>query len=397
MDQDRGFSVLETLLAVALTITVAVGAFALLDSAEAAFSGVPEIADVQQRLRVGTDTLAAALMIAGAGPDAGPHAGALHRLFAPVLPYRMGYAGNAPPGSFTTDTITVLFVPPAAAETTASLPVMAGNPALKVNAGAACPRTPDGMPKPICGFEPGTTVLIADEAGRHDVFTVTAVDGDVAQLAVHKPPGEADTIYPVGSLVVEIVARTFALRTDGTKGVYQLISDDGSDRADVPVVNDVIAVKFEYFGDPEPPILIAPVDDPTGPWTSYGPRPPPLGVRSTAYPEGENCTFARDEGGRVGPRLAALEATSSLQKLTAGQLSDGPWCPDAGSADRYDADLLRIRAIAVTLRLQSALEALRGPAGQLFLHPGSARDSRRWVPDREVRFLVTPRNLNAAR
>jgi hypothetical protein len=395
--RDRGFSIVETLLALALTMVVAAGAFALLDSAQAAFSAVPEIADVQQRLRVAADTVAAALLMAGAGPASGPHAGSLHMLFAPVLPYRVGYRRNAPPGSFATDTITVLFVPPAAAEATASVPVTAGNAALRVNTGAACLRDRDGTPKPTCGFRPGTTVLIADEAGRHDVFTVTAVDGDVAQLAVHKPPGEADTVYPAGSLVVEIVARTYTLRTDAASGIDQLVSYDGSDRADVPVVDDVVGVEFEYFGDPDPPILIAAPEDPIGPWTSYGPRAPPVDAKVAGYPEGENCTFARDDSGRVVPRLAALGGGSSLVKLTAGQLADGPWCPDADSVDRYDADLLRIRAIAVTIRLQSALEVLRGAASPLFLHAGSARDSRRWVPDREARFLVTPRNLNPAR
>ena len=235
MHHDRGFSVLETVLAVALTMVVAAAALVLLDPAEAAFSAVPETADLQQRLRVAADTLSAALMMAGAGPASGRYAGGLHRLFAPVLPYRTGYRGNALPGSFTADTVTILFVPSHAVQTTTSIPVTAGNAALRVNAGAACPRDSDGTPRPLCGFEAGTTILIADEAGRHDVFTIAAVEGDVAQLAVHRPPGDADTTYPAGSLVIEVVARTFARRTDTVKGLNQLVSYDGSDRADVPV------------------------------------------------------------------------------------------------------------------------------------------------------------------
>src|SRR5438045_2164376 len=248
-------------------MVVAAAAFALLDPAEAAFSAVPETADMQQRLRVAADTLSAALMMAEAGPASGRY------------------------------------------------------------------------------------------AGRHDVFTVAAVEGDVAQLAVHRPPGDADTTYPAGSLVIEVVARTFARRTDTVKGLNQLVSYDGSDRADVPVADDLVAMKFDYYGDPDPPTLIVPPENPAGPWTSYGPAPPKIGVQSTAYPEGENCIFARDEAGRVVPRLAQLGSTSALVYLTATQLSDGPWCPDGGSADRYDADLLRIRGSGVTLRVQSALDA----------------------------------------
>src|SRR6266581_1778490 len=196
MDRERGFSMIEVVLAAALTLVVATVVFALLEPAGGAFSVVPEVSDLQQRLRVATDTLSRNLMMAGAGPSSGKQAGELQALFAPVLPYRRGAVGNAPAGSFTTDTITLLSVPPAAAQATTSVPVAAANAALRVNADSACHRNPDGTPKPLCGFEPGTSVLIVDDAGRYDVFTVVAVDADIAQLAVNKPSAEADAIYP---------------------------------------------------------------------------------------------------------------------------------------------------------------------------------------------------------
>ena len=123
-------------------------------------------------------------------------------------------------------------------------------------------------------------------------------------------------------------------------------------------------------------------------------------MRWTAYPEGENCAFTVDASGNRVPRLAILGDGSNahaLVRLTEAQLSDGPWCPDAASPDRFDADLLRIRAIAVTLRVQAALAALRGPAGTLFANAGTSANGSRWVPDQEVRFEVAPRNLNLAR
>jgi hypothetical protein len=83
--------------------------------------------------------------------------------------------------------------------------------------------------------------------------------------------------------------------------------------------------------------------------------------------------------------------------MSAAELSDGPWVPDDRSPARWDADLLRVRAIAVTLRLQAASAALRGPAGVLFAYGGTATSARRWVPDVEVRVQVAPRNLNLAR
>ena len=100
------------------------------------------------------------------------------------------------------------------------------------------------------------------------------------------------------------------------------------------------------------------------------------------------------------PRLAVLGASgpaSALVPLTDTQLTDGPWCPDETNANRWDADLLRIRKIGVTLRVQAANAALRGPAGVLFAHGGTSRSRNRWLPDLQVRFDVTPRNMEFGR
>jgi len=78
-------------------------------------------------------------------------------------------------------------------------------------------------------------------------------------------------------------------------------------------------------------------------------------------------------------------------------LTDGPWCPTAASENRWDADLLRIRKIVATVRVQAAAAALRGPASALFSTAGSSTSSDRWVPDQEIRFEVSPRNLNLGR
>jgi hypothetical protein len=79
--------------------------------------------------------------------------------------------------------------------------------------------------------------------------------------------------------------------------------------------------------------------------------------------------------------------------VPAADLVDGPWRPDAASDLRWDADLLRIRTVGVTIRLESALLMSRGPAGALFANGGTARDPRAWVPDQTIRFQIAPRNL----
>jgi hypothetical protein len=202
------------------------------------------------------------------------------------------------------------------------------------------------------------------------------------------PPGtvKSDTITALGPGV-----HTYWLKRDDANAVYQLMSYAGGISFDVPVVDHVVLLAFTYEGDPQPPTVVRPLDDPQGPWTSYGPAPPlaavpPFGPR-------ENCAFV-DNGTTIpDPRLGILSGGSGPVPLTAAQLTDGPWCPDDGAAERWDADLLRVRSIGVSLRVQAALASLRGPAGQLFLHAGTASAASRWAPDISIRFRVSPRNL----
>jgi hypothetical protein len=114
------------------------------------------------------------------------------------------------------------------------------------------------------------------------------------------------------------------------------------------------------------------------------------------YPVGENCAFQVLDG-RHAPRLADLSPGSTrLVPLPAAMLTDGPWCPSPTSPARFDADLLRIRQVRVTLRVQAAARMLRG-TGALFAHGGYAKGGEMWVPDQELRFDVSPRNLNLGR
>jgi hypothetical protein len=83
--------------------------------------------------------------------------------------------------------------------------------------------------------------------------------------------------------------------------------------------------------------------------------------------------------------------------ITEQMLSDGPWCPDANKPNRFDADLLRVRRVRVTLRVQVGLDRLRGADALRFAKPGTATQSARMVPDQEISFDVTPRNMNLGR
>ena len=132
---------------------------------------------MQQRLRVASDTLYTDLVMAGGGAYIGRQAGPLNYFFAPVLPFRDGVINADPAGTFKTGTITLMYVPSTSAQTSISQPMPDASAALKVNVEPGCPQN-DSM----CGFQPGMTVLIYDESGAYDTFTITAVQGGAGYL-----------------------------------------------------------------------------------------------------------------------------------------------------------------------------------------------------------------------
>ena len=399
MHGDQGFSLTELIIATAIMLVVTGSVFALVNVAEGAFSAQPEISDMQQRLRVGADTLSKDLIMAGAGAYLGKQAGSLHYSFAPVLPFRQGAVGDDSPSMFVSSSdvraplsssnrITIIYVPSTTAQTTLAADLTPASLTLQVASESDCPIGVN-----LCGFTKDMSVLVYDDYGNYDMFSVTSVTDNTAQLSVNKPGDAATTTYKAGTKVVEAVSHTYYLKP----ATNQLMHYDGTSNADEPVLDNVVGLWFEYYGDPSPPMLIKPVTDPTGPWTTYGPKPPALGVQATGYPPGENCTF-QIGGGVQTARLATLPAaTTSLVKLKEEWLKDGPFCPEEANVNRWDADLLRIRKIEVTLRVQSAVAALRGPQSALFAHGGTSRGGDRWVPDQEIRFQVSPRNLNLGR
>jgi prepilin-type N-terminal cleavage/methylation domain-containing protein len=399
VERERGFSLLELVVATSIMLVVTGSVFALMNPAYGAFAAQPEASDMQQRLRVGVDALSRDLIMAGAGAYLGTQAGSLSYSFASVLPFRQGAIGDDSPTMFvhnsdarapasSSNRITIIYVPSTTAQTTLAAELTPASLTLHVAAETDCPVGVN-----LCGFTKDMSVLVYDDYGNYDLFDITSVTDDAAQLAIRKPADASTTTYKIGTKVVEAVSHTYYLKP----GTNQLMHYDGTSNPDTPVVDNVVGLWFEYYGDPKPPLLIKPAADPTGPWTTYGPRPPALGVQATGYPAGENCTFAVG-GGAQTPRLAALPGDGlSLVKMQAEWLEDGPFCPDDANANRWDADLLRIRRVEVTLRVQSASAALRGPQSVLFTNSGTSRGGDRWVPDQEITFQVSPRNLNLGR
>jgi hypothetical protein len=389
-----GFTVVELLVSTALLMIILGGVFAAFNPAQGAFQAQPEVSDMQQRLRVGSDRLYNGLVIAGAGVYSGSAVGALGNFFAPVLPYREGRIGSDPDRGvyFRTDAITIFSVPTTASQCTIRDKMPQPSSEVKVNAEPGCPVGDE-----LCGFEEGMRVVIFDPTGSYDIFTVTQVQ--TSSLHLQHNRDNFSKAYDVGAVISQVNTDTYFWRQDPTTNTFQLVHYDGAD-TETPLIDNVVDLRFDYLGEGAAPVLRKPVTEPVGPWTSYGPKPPALGVdvASDSWGAGENCAFKVDgSSGLQVARLDTLGPPGSLTGLTGAQLSDGPWCPDASNPNRYDADLHRIRQIRVTFRVQTGLDVLRGPAGVLYRRGGVGIVAERLVPDQSVQLDITPRNMNLGR
>jgi hypothetical protein len=381
----------EVLVSTGILLVVTAGLFALLGPARGAFSSQAASSDLQQQLRVGAEALRHDLLVAGAGSDLGSVRGPLHRFVAPVLPRRVGRATADAPEVVRSDAVTVIRVPLTSAQATLRDPLAAGSETAVIEPGPGCP-----VDAPSCGFAAGAHVMIFDAIRGGSFFTVTSVDGQAIGLR-HRdswtPPA-----YPSGTAIVAIASRTYYLSPDQA----QVRVHDGFE-SDLPMLDNVVELAVGYFGEPAPPVFRHESPDPADPRTTYGPAPPePDGEVAGWWPAGENCVFMIVSD-TVEPRLAWLgPAGGSLVPLAPSMLADGPWCPGPAAANRFDADLLRVRRVRVGLRLQAADAGLRGPlAGSSrdawFRFAGTARDPYRLVPDVGIQLDVSPRNLNLGR
>jgi hypothetical protein len=245
----------------------------------------------------------------------------------------------------------------------------------------------------VCGFERGMRVLLFDLGGRSEFGTVAAIDGRTLSLEGNGLRGRVDPGR--AAMLTEVSMHTYSIETERETGIPRLMHYDGRG-TELPVVDHLVALRFEYFVAPAPPQLLPDADllDGEGPFTTYGPPPPALDVdvADDAWGPGENCLFAVVDGRHVA-RLPWLAAGSDLVPVDPAMLTDGPWCPDPLAPNRFDADLLRVRRVRAIVRVEAGADALRGPAGPDFLRGGSA-SARTRVPDQAVEFDVTPRNMN---
>jgi hypothetical protein len=367
---NAGFTLLEALVATAIVVSVTAAVMAVFNPVRGVFRSQPDAVELQQRLRMGIDALSHDLVNAGGGPR-GVEVGGLLNQFAAILPFRRGRdpAIDDDAGVFRADAITILSVVPSAVQTTVRADM--GNPssAIAINAQPGCPEDDwSGMVDPLCGFRANVTrAAIFDGTGAIDTFAVSTVDEVTQSIGFQHPQQTAlSKAYRKGRLS-EVVSHVYYLNA-ATK---QLLHYDGFSTV-TPVLDNVVGLTFEYFGEAAPPVLVH-----TGPALSvtYGPVPPAVETSQGSFPPGANCAWQTNGGTRVS-RLVPFGSGIGLVRLSPSELVDGPWCPDDVNERRYDADLFRIRIVRVTLRLRSTSEL---------------------SADRSVTFDVSPRNLNLGR
>jgi hypothetical protein len=354
--RDAGFTLAETLVATMLLLAVTGAILSLAHPQTTAALTQPAAIDVLQRARAASEVLLRDIAGAGAGLDAGPGLGPLALYFAPVIPRRFGPNADAFDVALA-DAITIVSVSDTASQTFLAADLAAGAPQAMIGAAAGCP-----VGTQACGITQGDELLVFDRAGQFDMLTVLGVSPGAADVRPHVPGASA--AFRQGAPVAIATSRTYYLDTASR----QLRYSDG-DLTDVALAGYVAALQFEFFGDPLPP---------------SAPQPP-IGTA--------NCLFDA-VGVPIGGLAVLTPSGGSLAPLPLALFTDGPWC-GAGHR-RYDADLLRIRRVRVTIRVETPTPVLRasGPANA---SPGISRSALLTVPDMQMRFDVAPRNLEAVR
>jgi type II secretory pathway pseudopilin PulG len=343
MRGQSGYTLIELLVSVTMTLVMLGTVLQLVASTQSSSQVQPELQDMQQRMRVAVDTLYKALLGAGAGAAfVGTASGSLNAFFPTVVPRRTGVTSADPFDTAFGSRITIFSVPAGAPQTVTSQLLVDPLGPLAVVQQSNC-----AAGQPLCGFTAGQDVLVFDPLGNFDAFTIASVGAAGAQLQLHGTL--LGTAYPAGTPVAALSTHEYYL----DPATSQLMHYDGGSAAPSPVVDNVAALAFQYFGDPSPPV-----------------RPkPPAGT--------PNCLY--DSAGHYvgGMEMIAAEP-GALVPLPLAMFADGPWC--GGGTNMFDGDLLRVRRIDVTIRIQTPIASLRTR-----------------VPDLTTTFSVAPRNLNLGR
>lgn len=343
----RGFTTLEALGALALTTVVLSALLLLVQPALDEVARVPESTSLHDRARAAESVVRHALEPAGSGADLLGR-GPLTDAVPAVWPRRLGRWSADADGSAWGDRFSVVRVPWLAAQAPVSAPVSAGETLVELAPHAACGSHTS------CGFSPGDHLGLVEERGA---ISFARVAGTMGLVLEHDLPGAPGVELPAFAAAIDMSVIYF------DAGRRQLRRYDGLAN-DQPLIDDVVWMAVRYYGDPLPP-------------------------RRPSAPGEQTCVV--DAAGLPLLPLAG-PVPAPLVELALPDLTDGPWCGRAPW--RFDADLLRVRAVRVAIRLQAESPAVRG-SGLDFQHPGTSHRAAQHVRDLAIDVFVTPRVLAA--
>lgn len=202
-----GFSTIELLMALTVTLLLSGAIAGLARPARVAFDTVPAQLDLEQRGRTAVDVLSHAVRSAGRNVVAADLLGSLSDLL-PVI------SGADPDDAGAFQSMTVIAPVTDAAQGVLMSDQGAPDAAITL-AVSPCPNIKD-----VCGFTPGAAALIADGAGDFDSFTIATTNPGALTLTPNRPLSRA---YPAGSVIVEVEQSTFSLagQADGSASLIR--------------------------------------------------------------------------------------------------------------------------------------------------------------------------------
>jgi hypothetical protein len=342
---ERGFTLVDMLVATGVAIaTLAIVSTALPPVLDVV-AAMPEGTDLQQRARGTEQALVTLVSTAGAGSGLLGEGPLTHSVPA-VWPRRLLTSAD-PPATAWADRVSLLRVELWAPQAPVATTVPAGSTAVTITWHPACGTDP------TCGFRRGALVIVYSRTGAMVISSLAAVQGLLLTLVT-----APDQDIGVPAVIAELSAH--AMTFDAVR--RQVRRSDGQAPSQ-PVTDDVVSFGVRYYGDAAAP-------------------------RWPAVPGGETCTVAADGTAKLG-LLGPVPGPPV--ELTIADFLDGPWC---GTGEwRYDADLLRVRAVRLAVRLQATSPAVRGLAPRWFAIPGQSRRIGREVRDVELDVFVTAPNL----
>lgn len=254
---ERGFSLVELLVALAVCGVLSAVVAAVAPAARAAFEAAPATLDLQHRGRTGIDALAAAIRSAASNVASAPELDAL----GSVLPALIPLSPRAGSSETEFEAWYVVTSVPNASQGVLARDQPEAHGVLTLAAGPGCPAL-----REVCGFTSGAVAAIADGSGRFDVFTVASTDRSVGEIMASAAFSSA---YPAGSLVIEVDAHHFRLDDQGD-GSRALVRETAGG-ATQPIIDNVAAMGIQLWRG-APPILLSAGDLEDGPFFSGGPE-----------------------------------------------------------------------------------------------------------------------------